>query len=264
LVPVENRPEPEVYRPLEDHPEIARDFAEVVSPDNALRFANQYGLLGYRDMEPEDVSTWLIEASILRRAFAVWDLLEDRNTRGLAGVIMWKGDSVFLRREDGGAALIANWHQYSDWLPRWKRGDVTGPAKLWLLDTFNRKMIGKASPTVLLNAAGQLKPYSTPLNLLASIWVMFGEVITGSRKQRRCEVCPRFMDVTESHRNKRIHPECSLRLRMRRYRASMRRARQLFAAGIPIGRIAEQLDTKPEKIKKWIGAEYAKKKTRKL
>jgi uncharacterized protein YjcR len=51
---------------------------------------------------------------------------------------------------------------------------------------------------------------------------------------------------------------------MRRYRASMRRARQLFAAGIPIGRIAEQLDTKPEKIKKWIGAEYAKKKTRKL
>jgi hypothetical protein len=217
LIPLEEQQE-EIYRPLEEVPEIARAFAKIVSNDDVLQFANKYGPLDHGDYWPEDVHHWLVEAEIVRRFFRVWDLIESGDTRQLAKLIKWNGDSVQI--EDGvfraQIAGVGGW--YSDWIPRWKRGDILGPAKLWLVDFFNQKMMNKASPTILLNALGDFKPYSTPVNLLAAIWILCGEVITGNRLQRPCEICGGYMDVTDSRSHKRMHDTCSLRLRMRRYR----------------------------------------------
>jgi hypothetical protein len=47
----------------------------------------------------------------------------------------------------------------------------------------------------------------------------------------------------------------------RRYRQKIAEARKLYASGVPIGRIAEQLDTETEN-EKWLGVEDHGKKTR--
>jgi len=207
-----------VYGPLEEHPEMAREFAKIVSPDDALNFANKYGLLGLKHLHgEEDVWTWLGEATILRRAFRLWDLIDTGENRELAKLIEWQDSSVLLKI-DGLKFPIANWLEYGDWVPKWKRGDVLGPAKLWIIRSYNEKMIGKASPTVLLSATGEFKPYTTPLNLLAAMWALYGKVITGNRRERPCEICGERLDVTENRKHKRVHDSCSLRERMKRYR----------------------------------------------
>lgn len=62
-------------------------------------------------------------------------------------------------------------------------------------------------------------------------------------------------------------PECGVdQARLdakRRYRAKIAAARRLFAAGTPVERIAEELDTETENVEKWIGEENGEAKTRK-
>ncbi len=216
----------EIYYPLEEHPGLARKFAEISDPDAVLQFAVQYGVLGLdglgQDSGDEDVMMWLLEASQLRRALGVWDLLDSKDMPGLREIFKWKDKSVIARFPNSKATRWITSPGNQRWLQVWKPGDVIGPAKLFLAEEFNRVMNVMASPTILLDAKGNFKTYSVPVSLLAAMWLEFSEIVTGVRKLQPCELCGRLMDVTDNRRHKRMHDNCSLRLRMARYRRAQK------------------------------------------
>jgi len=221
---------PEVYYPLEEEPGISRRFASLNDPDGVLAFANAYGLLGFEnvprlqayreeiDKAGERVAEWLGEAQQLRRLFEVWDLVQAGNKRPLGRIIQWSRYGVSAMFPDTSRCAIADGVRNAAWIDRWKPGEVFGPAKLFLLDQFNQNMGQMASPMLLLDAKGNLRPYNSPASLLGALWLEFGQVASGVRKQLVCESCGQWMDVTNNRSHKRKHANCSLREKMARYR----------------------------------------------
>lgn len=225
----------EVYQPLEQEPGISREFAELAHPDMVIAFANRFGLLGLDEVprlhayrqetrkRGENVNLWLKEAAALKRAYLIWDLCEAQNARNLRDVIRWSDDGVIAVFPDGTSLGVADHGALNPgWLKIWKRGDVFGPARLLIAEQFNEHMRQMASPMVLINSKGGFRPHSAPASLLGALWLEFGELITGVRKQAPCELCGKLMDVTENRSHKRMHSHCSLRLRMARYRRSQK------------------------------------------
>jgi hypothetical protein len=220
-----------VYYPLEVESGISRRFASLSDPEGVLTFANAYGLLGFEevrqlqayreevDKNGERVGEWLMKAQQLRRLFEVWDLVQAGNERKLRRIIQWSPHGVSARfPEIKPGHVIADAVRNTAWIDRWKPGDVIGPAKLFLVDQFNQNMGQMASPILLLDAKGTLRPYNSPTSLLSAMWLEFGQVASGVRKQILCESCGQWMDVTNNRSHKRKHANCSLREKMARYR----------------------------------------------
>src|SRR5262249_45675160 len=133
----------------------------------------------------ERVQDWLMQARRLKRLYQIWDLLEADNKNELGHIIRWDTNGVIALfpevnplGEHTGTA-IAHGIRNIDWLKRWKPGDVIGPAKLYLVDQFNENMHQMASPMLLLDAKGALRPYNSPASLLAALWLEFGQVASG-------------------------------------------------------------------------------------
>jgi hypothetical protein len=228
--------EPEVYHPLNDYPGISLAFSAIETPENALRFANEYGLLGlgyvprmqlnHDAHEAEQVSYWLEEAQRLRHVYSLSDLCQSKDVRGLGKMIHWTRGSVTVTFPNGIKRAIkraiVHSGKNSQWLNVWKRGDVFGPAKLFIAEEYNSQIDQLASPLLLVDSRGDLRPHSSPACLLGAIWLEFGEVASGIRKQAVCEYCGRVMDVTTNRSHKRVHDNCSRRVRMARYRLAQK------------------------------------------
>lgn len=221
---------PEVYFPLEGQDSISRQFSRLSDPDGVLAFANDYGLLGFEEVprlqrfreeveeNGECVNEWLWEAEKLKRLYDVWDFVEVGNEKGLREIIRWSDGGVSAIFGEAQIAIADRSRNNTSWIHKWKSGDVFGPARLFLVDQFNLNAVQMASPMLLLDASGALRPYNAPASLLAALWLEFGQVASGVRKQKLCESCGRWMDVTNNSSHKRKHDRCSLREKMARYR----------------------------------------------
>jgi hypothetical protein len=225
-------PSPDIYHPLEDVPGISRIFSEVRTPSAALAFANEYGTLGF-DRVPrfllrhdsdggERVMDWLHEAQRLRNLYTLLDLCASGDQRELSKMVHWGAGSVMVSFSKTIKRAIAHSGKNTQWLKRWKHGDPFGPSKLFIAEEYNSQIDQMASPLLLLDLKSDLRPHISPTCLLGAIWLEFGEVASGVRKQIPCEYCGRIMDVTGLNRNKRVHKNCSLRVRMARYRQGLK------------------------------------------
>lgn len=242
--------EAQVYFPLKDEPGISRAFSELSDASAALGFANRFGELGlvgvgrfqerYNSLPTEarpfgeDIRDWLFEARKLHRLYRVWDALRDEDHAELRRIIRWEHSkkygvvvtAVFPETE----TAIANAGTNTHWLGSWRRGDVVEPAKLYLAEQFNGNMYGMASPMLLLDTKGRLdkdahavlRPYNSTTSLLGALWLEFGQLASGVRKQLPCESCGKVMDVTSNRSHKRKHDSCSNREKMARYRKAQR------------------------------------------
>ncbi len=223
------------YYPLVEHPGISREFAEITTSEHALRFANKFGLLGLdytrvfprvnlaKAVDCESVSDWLFEASWLRQAFYVWDLIHRKRPRELATIVQWHSEGVNIEfSQDGLVFPVSNAVERPEWLNMWRRGETDGPARLFIASRFNDKMQEMASPTLLIAPRGEFKPASTPTSLLDAVWLEFSWIVTGQRDLQICAVCKQFMDVSDNRRHKKMHATCSQRMRTARYRKSLK------------------------------------------
>lgn len=217
----------DVYFPLEEAPGISREFAAIRTQDECLEFAGKYGLLGLvsrsaeeLDMYGEPVSNWLTEARSLRRVYEVWDLIAAGDERQLRAIVRWLDQSAVTACFPEGKTCIADQARNTSWLATWKTGETLGPAKLFIVNAYNRAMDQMASPMLLLNAKGELRPYNAPSSLLGALWLEFGQIVTGARRQIPCESCGKLMDVTENRKHKRKHSVCAHREKMARYRST--------------------------------------------
>jgi hypothetical protein len=232
-----DKPGPEVYYPLEEAPGISRQFLAVRNVDDALAFANDYGLMGLDavprysghraelDQNGENLNDWFLEATELGQAYEVWDLIAG-DVGGLREIVVGTAQGMPViwpktgRR--GRSFRTPHWVQPA---PGLKPEEVLALAKGFIAERYNRKMMQMASPMLLLDAKGAFHSYNRPSSLLGALWLEFGEIASGSRKQVLCESCGQWMDVTDNRSHKRKHDRCVLREKMARLRQKQRDGR---------------------------------------
>jgi hypothetical protein len=233
-----------LYYPFrEDNCSISREFCQIRTTEAIVKFANKYGLLGLENIPGatpdylaeisaeahEPTSEWFFEAERLRRMYRVWDLVESKDKKGLKAIIRCSQDetgavaAIEAVFEDdvrvGGPFCGAG----TRWLERWNGPKLLfEQARVLLVDEFNKTMDGMAALKLLIDPYGRLRSYQAPVNLLGAIWLEFGEVISGARRQIRCESCNEWWDVTQYRRDKRKHDNCILREKMARYRKKLK------------------------------------------
>jgi len=228
-------PSPEVYYPLEEAPGISREFTAIRSPDDALAFANKYGLLGLKDGEDgswEDANDWIGRANELRQIYEVWDLLAKADTKGLRDIVIANKHGVPIIRP---RALKLQRPTWAAPAPRQlKPENIISLANGFIAERYNLKMVNMASPMLLIDAKGALHAYNRPSSLLGALWLEFGEVAAGSRKQAPCENCGTWMDVTGKRSDKRKCQTCINRDKTARYRAKAK-ILPVFTMGDTVG-----------------------------
>jgi len=112
-------------------------------------------------------------------------------------------------------------HEVPD-LPKlgWGKHDLTRPALVIAASIINDQLWQFCRPMLTVDHKNaRLRGYWTAANLLGCMWLQFYLSVIGQLKLRRCAVCGREMDVSNSRSSKRIHESCSRTERQRRWRA---------------------------------------------
>jgi hypothetical protein len=269
------------YDPLKTAPGLFRTFAQVPPKDRdaILAFANQYGKLGIEQAlyemagdQPgrllgtwgEKHQEWVEHIDQMRRAIAIWDMVQARDAAGLSGFIRW-------RRADSGEEYWV-YNSYPD-LPvndagppgprtqliepvegLFNRDDVFTPATFLVQRWINTHLKDRASPRLLYQLEfGTQVLQIVPHNLLGAMWLQFAHVIAGNKKHRPCKECGKWIEISSEDDGRSARRMfCSDSCKFRDYRRRKDRAQQLRTEGKPVKDIAKELDTDVETIKKWV------------
>ena len=225
-----------------------------VKPDeqSTLDFANRFGRLGLENTHfhhgdgrvgfGESSGGWGLEIAEFKASFEMWQAAKDRDVK-------------LLKRH---AAEMGDLEQLESMLARMKMPLVDAWAhwaKGYVVDSINRHLgaalwhrtgdHGCFSPAcnfqqrparmtnhlcyrlnLRKNRQGETEVNGELIaqSLLTTIWLQFADLICGRKAVHICQVCHRYMDVTETDRrgSKRMHSSCSRRIRMQRYRERAR------------------------------------------
>jgi hypothetical protein len=91
------------------------------------------------------------------------------------------------------------------------------PIKAALFQLVNRKLVGNASPCLLLEESGERQAI-LPRNLLTTLWVQLYQAICGRPRIILCMHCKQPMDVTDRSRSMKAHPKCVNHAKVKKFR----------------------------------------------
>jgi hypothetical protein len=229
-----------LYHPTVECPALCREFGSIRTVNDALGFANKYGLIEGGDVNHEFGSAyyrrkiiegasvcecaarWLSESGRMRTVLAFIDLLQPGYERELELNVRWVSSAdrtqVLFRNESGDWSRMPISYDFVE-SRELKKGDVARAARMFVVQQINRGLLGNVSAMVLLNRDGSIQPFAAPDSLLAAMWLQAGELATGVRIKNICSICGGVLELTNKNRkHKRVHDSCSLRERVRRYR----------------------------------------------
>src|SRR5262249_29215473 len=90
-----------------------------------------------------------------------------------------------------------------------------------------------------------------PANLLAALWMQFGDAVNEDQHLRSCETCERWFEVSQKkYRKSRIY--CSEACRSSAYRSRKDKAMRMAASGKSVKEIAKALNSTIATVKGWI------------
>jgi hypothetical protein len=252
---------PRLYDPFTTDPALFRNFVEVrPDRDSILAFANQHGMLGVGTwierfkpkvrpggMRGETLQDWGEAISAMRRAVQLWDMAETRDVDGLSTLIR-PGKTSWVYADAAGS--VARMEPVID-LPQ--ADDVVAPASFFVQRWINEGLEGSAAPQLRYEPeTGKRVIQLVPGNLLSAMWLQFAQAVSGKKRNRTCKECGRWFEISTDEGGFRINREfCSDACKSRDYRKRKDQARRLRGEGESVARIAKQLDTDVETIKKW-------------
>jgi hypothetical protein len=284
-----------LYSPLDTDSALFRTFAQLDWEDREaiLAFANEYGMLLHQDRQvwliPEDKpmpltlgetwQDWAQQIDAMRRAVALWDMVEARDRDGLARHIRWQ--EAKLPDDDGAGRVEAGWVYSShpeaptgpsrrgkEALPsprRFRRlidpvldlfspGDIFTPASDLIQRWVNEHLDGQVNVRVVYDVKTSKRvPRIVPRNLLSAMWYQFLQAFTSSRKYRACKECGKWFEISTEATGFRINRLfCGDPCKSKDYRRRKEQARELKTAGKTVKEIAKELDTDVDTIKKWL------------
>jgi len=200
--------------------------------DSYLAVANRFGFLGVPRVHfhsgetpiqwGEPLSFWHHEVSLLHRWLEAWTLSAAKNTRvlrrKLKELLPVRPPANVLPFALGELVHVINAHLWPD---------VSGEINPTCLECgcACRRVSVKPHVFYAFRLSGEaVVPEVRPVGLLAAAWLGFGEVVSGQRRIRPCEVCGQWMDITDTARPtaKRMHERCAHARRVRRWRQAKR------------------------------------------
>jgi hypothetical protein len=245
-----------VYHPFKDTPDLFLKFKDLsLDRDSLVRFANEYGWLGERgiveyrgahSVRAVGFSTWTDQIQKMTIADRLLNWVRNKDQHALSRHFVWHPDrfDVQVRIEMDGKGIVATkagclpnpdrvcfwgWLVGSRIMPYelpelrklgWRRSDFTRPALLIAAGIINEQLGQLCRPMLTMDHKNAcLRGYWTANNLLGCIWLQFYLSVIGQLKLRKCTVCGREMDVSDSRRSKRVHQRCSKNERQARWRA---------------------------------------------
>jgi hypothetical protein len=274
------------YSPLRHNRGLFRNFAEVQPTQEGIRaFANLYGHLG-GDLSKhlilpnklggsgEELSAWQNEIVTMRQTVALWDMVQQSDTQGLARYIEWEKDPKDSKKGDilgvqynshpnmqPGAFPPKGDQSVSAWiattnepetLARFRVGDVIQPALFYLQRVVNERLRARVVPRLLWDTERiQLELHIVPGSLIGALWLQFAQAISGNITYRRCEVCGTWFDLLPPITRK-SRQFCSNACRSKAYREKQIEAQRLHGQGVPIKEVARRLQTEIATARGWI------------
>ncbi len=211
---------PQEYEPMSDL-SLHRKFARLKVEDlenEALRFANKYGLLGRRihlhpvksglPVEGESLYRWRAEIEKMGVLLVIWDWIRRGDTRSLRQIVHWLSDNTGWvgfkwKGEKGHYELSAEseedddesgyGHAGADFLStQYRRGDVIGPATGYLCEGLNFHL--QEIRPLLVPRRSACRVAYVPSSLLDALWLMFMLEVEGA--VRSCWHCGRAFEPT--------------------------------------------------------------------
>jgi len=249
LVPVNlsrNRPSRR-YAPLSEEPALFRVFAELPSDlteegsdKKILAFANQYGHLGggtevelidhrpgmfFADALMGAVmwTGWADEIWGIKRAVALWDLIEDGGDDALATLIHLDPGGHVLYRSDGTEMRLTRDPRQDHLDEPLDLRYFAGIAMRQFVDTH---MSGPGHehtlhPVLTWNPeSGRSEARYIPGSLISALWLQFIQAVDGRKRYAKCQAprCGRWFELDPgSNRADKLY--CSSACKMRAYRA---------------------------------------------
>ncbi|MDP9366177.1 MAG: hypothetical protein M3Q10_18480 [Chloroflexota bacterium] len=211
-------------------PRLAADFAALRTPKGYLGFANKWGRLGHAG-EREWLATWEKET---RRALVLTNMMKwlgNEDREHLRSVVTWNVGSnapvidprAALGDRPREAVPGVPWLDRKrivepdvltrpDGRPRWRHGDVIGPAQFYVCDELNKAVRGHIQTKLMPFAAGHLfRIYIVPDCLRATIYYQlqlnYGRGLIGPRSKQCGRVgCAVQFEATGNKRY--CSPEC--------------------------------------------------------
>jgi hypothetical protein len=236
-------------RPIVRANELYLELAQLdVSEESTLAFAARFGVLGlsrqhFHSMECSNIfgessGDWGFEITEFQSCFKAWQAAEDRDLKAL---------KEMLTVDSPTAADDKLWMQVKKDLPKAARSRVmdtinrylaprttlTSPPKGCFKESCNKSALPSRAPRYVAyqlrpveksgKGKGKIEGHLSSSCLLVTAWLQFADMVSGQRRIRPCEICSRWMDVSEQARprSKRMHDNCSLAERMRRYRSKL-------------------------------------------
>jgi hypothetical protein len=238
---------------------LFKDFINLTdNPEAILSFANQYGWLGLKEPGKttegvclgESFRNWDIERRELKMAFQVWEWIQNKATGKLKEhIIRDKGEVSFQYYVIGEDEITGD--EEKAWREAYSRKEVVLfecytsllggkeafrifndpndcilPAKYFLATLTASKLQSNLIAIPLVTQEDNFKFHLRATTLLQTLWFQFFRFLTGDVKFRRCEICGDLMDVTNYRENKRVHDDCSRKIRNQRYWQKQKRKRQ--------------------------------------
>jgi hypothetical protein len=216
---------------------LFRDFAATPTTEEAIAaFANRQGSLLGRQAplihlegpsgeavqgHGEELAFWVDEILRMREAIEFWERTQQGDRAWLANFIHWRscGDVVLdgsIFEDYWRFSLIADPKLSPDVLKRLTQGDVLTPAQYHLQRVVNDHLDLHASPLLLRDHHGQLRPRIVPRDLLGCLYLQLSRAIDGNREYRQCPVCQRWFELGRGTRSDRLH--CSNKCKQVAYR----------------------------------------------
>jgi hypothetical protein len=255
------------YSPLKLFTGLFRTFAGLPweSQDAILAFANEYGHLGIG--RPLDVTAkddpqrllgvwgetwqdWAKEIDAMRRAVAIWDMVEARDEAGLSQSIRWEAGGEKKVHPNYPPVQVAQGWRYDShpalppvYLDRrgvppfpapgrlqqmilpvpglFRADDVITPASFMVQRWINEHLKEHAAPSVVYDLDLQKRVIQIiPDSLLSAMWLQFAQAVEGNKDYRSCKECGRWFELSSrqaDHRTKR-REFCSDPCKSRDYR----------------------------------------------
>jgi endogenous inhibitor of DNA gyrase (YacG/DUF329 family) len=217
------------------------EFAELKqTPDAFLAFANQFGLLGH----PVTVA-----CTELRKGEFIF-------YRDHRKVVCKPGSGVFAAEfySSQNDQVYGKDHPGASWLYHVKR-------IRWLIrarqtrtkwsDSLQKEDADFAlREAVAVTLDDELNGRLTPVSLIGALWLQ--AALGGDKEYRSCPICKTPIEISRTGGARTDAVFCSDKCKSRDYRQRKATARSLRDDGVPLLKIANQIDTDPATVRGWL------------
>jgi hypothetical protein len=256
----EGRPD---VRPIlyPDDWKLVKRLTEALDHETRLEEAAKFTMERFDD--------WRNEVVRMRHLTGLWRAVEAGDQQALARHVAWKGGRVVHRfpaiEEDGPIEALQD--DWGDGELVWgddvlnpggkalfRKGDVEGPARLFVQREVNRKLKESVWPQLFWSVErGRSELTYVPRGLLAAMYVQFAQAVNGPWRFQLCAVCKEPFQVSRPRGGARTDKTtCTPNCRMNLYRQRQAQARELSRQGKTPKAIAKALGAELEVVKKWI------------